>query len=129
MDRLIKRRIWISTAIAMPLSIASAFSYLGYMAQGIVVGALRGLPGRESDVSLAQHRALEWLLASVVFLTVSVVMTTFALPFYADASRLSRTTARFAMASILCLAMTVLIALVAFSIFTATGVSVVWARF
>jgi len=40
MDRLIKRRIWISAAIATPLSIASAFSYFVYMAQGIVVGAL-----------------------------------------------------------------------------------------
>jgi hypothetical protein len=129
MDRLIKRRIWIAAAIATPLSIASAFSYFAYMAQEIVVGALLGLPGRESDVAIAQHRAWQSLLASVCFLTVSIVTTTFTLPFYEDASRISRTTARFVMASILCLGITVLIGVVAFSIITVTGVSVFWARF
>jgi hypothetical protein len=72
MERLIKRRIWISVAIATPLWIASAFSYFLYMAQGIVVGALLGLPGRESDVAFAQNRASQCLLASVCFLTVSI---------------------------------------------------------
>jgi len=129
MDRLIKRRIWIAAAIATPLSLASVFSFLVYMAQGIVVGALLGLPGRALDVATAQHRARLSLMASVCFLTVSIVATTFTLPFYEEASRISRTVARFVMASILCFVLAALIGVVVFSIIRVTGFSVYWARF
>ncbi len=129
MDRIIKRRIWIATAIAMPLSIASAFSYVAYMAQGIVVGALLGVPGRESDVAFAQHLAGKWLLGSVCFLTAAIFTITVALPFYADANRIPRTVARLVIASALCFGATVGIGFAAFSIIRMTGVSVVWARF
>jgi hypothetical protein len=46
-------RIWILGSIAALFSIACAFSYFFYMGQGILVGALLGLPGREGDVAVA----------------------------------------------------------------------------
>jgi hypothetical protein len=118
-DRTITHRIWIPAVIAVLLSIASALSYFGYIGQGIVVGALLGLPGRESDVALAQHQATYWLLASLCCLTGSTLTATLALPFYPDASRPSRFIARFVLASMLSLALTVFIVVVAFSIIAA----------
>jgi hypothetical protein len=114
-------RIWISGALALLLSIACAFCYFGYMGQGIAAGALIGLPGRERDVAIAQHRATFWLMASLFCFTASIVTGTvaFPFPFYPDASRLSRLVARFVLASILSLAVTVFIGFVAFSIITA----------
>ena len=56
-------RIWISGALALMLSIACAFCYFGYIGQGIAIGDMVGLPGREADVALAQHRATYWLMA------------------------------------------------------------------
>lgn len=47
--------LWFLTAASVLLSIASAFSCLMYMGQGIAVGALVGLPGREADIAFAQH--------------------------------------------------------------------------
>lgn len=129
MDRLIKRRIWIAAAVATPLAIASALSYLVHMGLGIAVGALLGLPGRESDVAAAQHLAWQSLLASVCFLTVSIVATTFTLPFYEEASRISRIAARFVTASILCVGLTGVTGLVIFSIIRVTGWSIFWRRF
>src|SRR6266436_3309178 len=90
--------VWVLGTIAVVLSVASAFSY--FIGQGLVVGDLLGLPGREGDVALAQRRATYWLIASLVCLTGSTVATTFALPFFADASRLARLVARFVLASI-----------------------------
>ena len=48
--------IWVLGTIAVLLSCASAFSYFLRVGQGIVIGDLLGLPGREADVALAQHR-------------------------------------------------------------------------
>ena len=95
MDRPINRRIWISAAIATPLLTGSALSSLLSMGQGIVVGELLGLPGRESDVAFAQHWAANLLLGSFCLLAGAIITMTFALPFYADASRIPRTIARF----------------------------------
>lgn len=111
--------------MAVLLSIASAFSYLGYVGQGIIVGGLLGLPGRESDVVIAQHWATYWLVASLCCLTGSIVTAALVLPIDSDASRLSRFIARFVVASILSLAVTVFIEFVAFSIITALHRSVV----
>jgi hypothetical protein len=58
-------------------------------------------------------------------LTGSIVSTALALPYYADASRPARFIARFILASIFSLALTVLIAVVAFAIITALHHSVV----
>ena len=79
-------RIWISGALALLLSIACAFCYFGYMGQGIAAGALIGLPGREGDVAIAQHRATFRLMASLFCFTTSIVTGTvaFPFPFYPD---------------------------------------------
>ena len=111
--------------IAVALSVASAFSYFGYIGQGLVVGDLLGLPVREGDVALAQHRAIYWLIASLVCLASSTGAATVALPFFADASRSARLVARFLLASICSLALTVSIGVAAFAIITSLHRSVV----
>jgi hypothetical protein len=77
-----------------------------------------GLPGREADLALAQDRATHWLMACLLCLTTSIVTGTvlFPFPFYPEASRLSRLVARFAVATVLSLALPVLIGFVGFSI-------------
>lgn len=129
MDTGIKRRttpkVWVLGTIAVVLSVASAFSYFGFFAQGFVVGDLLGLPGREGDVALAQHRATYWLIACLACLTGSIIVTALALPFFADASLLARLTARFVIASICSVALTVSIGAAAFTIITALHRSVV----
>jgi hypothetical protein len=112
-------RIWILGSIAALFSIACAFSYFFYMGQGIVVGALLGLPGREKDVVIAQHRAGDWFLASLVCLIISALTTTAALPLYPDASLVSRLIARFVLASILSAIFSVLVGIVALYIIMA----------
>lgn len=104
---------------------ASAFSYIGHIEQGLIVGDLLGLPGREGGVALAQHRATYWLLACVGCLIGSIITTTFALPFFADASRLARFIGRFALASLFSLALTVFIGVVAFTVVASLHHSVV----
>jgi hypothetical protein len=94
-DQRTTHRVWIPAVIAMLLSIASAFSYFGYVGQGIIVGALLDLPGRESDVAIAQHWAIYWLVASLCCLTGSIATAALALPIYSEASRSSRFIARF----------------------------------
>jgi hypothetical protein len=129
MNTAINRRttlhVWVLGTIAVVLSLASAFSYFCYFPQGFIVGDLLGLPGREGDVALAQHRATYWLIACLACLTGSTIATTLALPFFADASRLARLTARFVLASICSAALTVFISMAAFTIITALHRSVV----
>jgi hypothetical protein len=124
-DRKSPFRIWSLGATAVLFSIASAFSYLGYIAQGIVVGDLLGLSGREADVAVAQQRATYWLITSMFCLTGSTLTAAFALPLYADTSRLPRFIARFVLASILSLVLTLFIGVVVLSIVTALHKSVV----
>jgi hypothetical protein len=112
-------RVWIPGSIAVLLSIACAFSYIAYMGQGIIAGALLGLPGRQGDVAFAQHRAAYWFLASLFCLIASAATGTIALPFYSDASRRSRLIERFILASIFSVIFTVLVGIVAFSAMTA----------
>jgi len=118
-------RLWSLGCGAVLFSVASAAGYIEYVGQGIVVGDLFGLRGREADVAAAQKWATCWLLASVSCLAGSIVTAAFALPFYADASRLSRFIARFVLASIFSTVLTALIVLVAFSIITSLHRSVV----
>jgi hypothetical protein len=126
-DRQAPLRLWVLGGGALLLSIASAFSYIGYIGQGIVVGDLIGLRGREADVAAAQQWATYWLLASAFCLAGSIGTVTPALPFpfYADASRLSRFTARLVLASIFSTVLTVLVGLVLFSVITALHRSVI----
>jgi len=116
LDRRTPPRVWVLGTIAVLLSVASAGSWIFYAAQGIVVGDLLGLPGREADVVLAQHRATYWLNGCLASLAGSIGATTFALPFYPDASRLARLIARFLIASVFSLGLTVFIGVVSFEI-------------
>jgi hypothetical protein len=124
-DRQTTPHIWVLGTIAVLLSVASALSYFLHAGQGIVVGDLLGLPGHEAGVALAQHRATYWLMACLICLTGSIVTAALALPFCADASRPVRLIARFVLASIFSLALTVLIGVVSFAIITALHHSVV----
>jgi hypothetical protein len=112
-------RIWILGGIAALFSIACAFSYFFYMAQGIVVGALLGLPGREGDVAIAQHWAAHWFVTSLFCLIASALTATAALPVYAGASRVPRLVARFILASLMSVAFSLLIGIAAFSVIAA----------
>ena len=118
-------RFWVLGAGAVLLSAASAFTFLNYMGQGIVVGDLLGIRGREADVATARGWAIFWLLASCACFSGSSVMAAFALPIYPDATRAGRFFARLVVAATLSIALAVLIALVSFSIIAASHRSVV----
>lgn len=106
-------------------SAASAFSYFRYMGQGIVVGDLLGLRGREADAAIAQRWAASWLVASVCCWAASGFVGAIAAPIYENAPGLPRFIARFVVASTVSFLLTVLIGLVSFSIITAFHRSVV----
>ena len=116
LDRQTPPRIWVLGTITVLLSVASARSYIFYLAQGIFIGDSLGVPGGEANVVLAQHRATYWLKASLACWAGSIVAATFALPFYPDASCLARLIARFLIASVFCLGLTVFIGVVSFEI-------------
>ena len=95
---------------------AAALAFLFYMANGIAVGALIGLPGRASEVAAAQHHAAIWLGISAVF-QVGVVVGLFSmLRFGADADRIVRYVSRSIAAVFLSLPTTLLIGVVLFEI-------------
>lgn len=125
LDRQTTLHIWALGTSAVLLSVGSAFSYLLHIGQGIVIGDLIGLPGREAEVALAQHRYAYWLMACLFCLTGSIVTMALALPFCANASRWARLIARFILASIFSLALTVLIGVVSLTIIAALHHSVV----
>jgi len=54
-------------AVAFCASIATVYSYFCAMANGIVAGALIGLPSRVADVVAAQRHAGYWLYVAVGF--------------------------------------------------------------
>ncbi len=63
MDSEHSSHIWPITLAAL-LSIGGAWSLLFCVGQGIVVGALIGLKGREADVATAQHVATYWMIGA-----------------------------------------------------------------
>ena len=105
-------RLWVLGACAALLSAASAFTFLNFIGQGIVVGDLLGLRGRLADVATAQQWARFWLMASCACFSGSSVTAAFALPIYPDATRVARFIARLVVAATLSIVLTVLIALV-----------------
>jgi hypothetical protein len=90
------------------------------MEQGIVVGDLLGLRGREVDVAITQRWAAIWLLASVCCLIGSSVAGALATPIYDYAPRLPRFVGRLVLASIVSIVLAVFIGLVSFSFITAS---------
>jgi hypothetical protein len=79
------------------------------MANGMVVGDLIGLPGREQQITLAQHRASLWLDASVIFETVAALAVFSLLTIGSDSDALPRFLARGMTAVLLSLAVTLLL--------------------
>ena len=101
-------------------SAATASSYILYMEQGLAVGDLIGLAGREPDVAVAQGWGCYWLSASVFCLGVSSLMGAFAMPIYQEAARLPRFIARLVVASVASFVLAVLIGFVSFWVITAS---------
>ena len=118
-------RFWVLGTCAVLLSAGSAFTFLNYIGQGIVVGDLLGLRGREADVATAQRWAIFWLSASCACFVGSSVTATLASPVYPDAPRVAKFIARLVMSATLSLVLTVLIALASFSVIAASHRSVI----
>ena len=57
---------WAWLWLALACGIGAAFMFVVYMANGIVTGDLIGLPGRERDMIVAQHRSLVGLISCTV---------------------------------------------------------------
>ena len=103
--------------IALALAVAAASSYIFYIAQGIVVGDLVGLTGREGDVLLAQHHAAYWLAAFAVFQVGLIISIFSTLQFGADATPLARFIGRGAAAVFLSIPATFIAEMVVLYIF------------
>jgi hypothetical protein len=58
---------WLRLTLAVVGGLGAAFGFIVYVANGMVVGALIGLPGREHDIAVAQHQGLISLLSCVLF--------------------------------------------------------------
>lgn len=54
---LISFRIPSRVALTVALGLGAAVAFIVYLANGIVVGDLLGLPGRTHEIAIAQHRA------------------------------------------------------------------------
>lgn len=124
-DRQCTLRFWPWAACALLFCVASAFSYLLYKGQGVVVGDLLGLRGREADVAIAQRRAGYWLLASACCLAGAGITGTLSTSLYENAPRFPRFIARLVLASVASFLLVVLIGVVTLSIITASHHSVV----
>jgi hypothetical protein len=57
---------WLRLALAVLFGIGAAFAFIVYLANGMVGGDLVGLPGRELDIAIAQHRSSIGLLFFVL---------------------------------------------------------------
>ena len=108
---------WIVACLGGAFSTVAALAYLFYMANGIVVGAISGLPGRETDVAVAQHHAIVWLVVCAVF-QFGVVIALFSLlsllRFGAEAERLARFASRGVVATSLSFVTTLVVGVIIF---------------
>lgn len=52
-------------ALAVICGFGAAFAFIAYVANGMVAGDLIGLPGREHDIAVAQHRSSLGLLSCI----------------------------------------------------------------
>ena len=81
---------WMLACLAGAFSFAAALAHLAYVGNGIAAGAIIGLPGREGDVTAAQHHAVVWLGISALFQFGVVIALFWLLRFGAEADRLVR---------------------------------------
>jgi hypothetical protein len=89
---------WLRLAFVAVCSIGVAFASMAYVSNSIVVGALIGLPGRESDIAHAQHFATSWIVAAV-FAQLGVILSVFSLlPVGAESPKFTRITVRICLA-------------------------------
>jgi hypothetical protein len=57
---------WLWLTLAIVDGLGAAFALTAYVGNGMVAGDLIGLPGREHDISVEQHRASIGLLSCVL---------------------------------------------------------------
>jgi len=105
---------WMVACLASTFSTVAALAYLFYMANGIAAGAIVGLPGRETDVAVAQHHAIVWLVVSAVFQFAVVIALFSLLRFGAEADRLVRLASRGLVATLLSFVTTFVVGLAIF---------------
>lgn len=87
-------RTWVRVCLAFGFAVFAALACLFWVSNGIVAGALIGLPGREGDVNVAQHHALIWFTLCLVFLLAQVAVVYSLVPLGEDAGHLARFVAR-----------------------------------
>jgi len=93
--------------LACCLSVA-AYSFV--MSNGIVVGALIGLPNRVADIALAQKYAREWLYVALLFQVIAIViLAPLVPPADDDDSRVLRAIVRFFVSTVMCVGAAVLL--------------------
>src|SRR5450432_2773431 len=105
---------WIVACLAGAFSSVAALAYLFYITNGIVAGALIGLAGRETDVAVAQHHAIVWLVVCAVFQFGAVIALFSLLGFGAEADGLVRLASRGLVATVLSCVTTFVVAVVMF---------------
>jgi hypothetical protein len=54
---------WLPLTLAVVFGLGAAFAFIVYVANGMVVGDLIGLPGREHVIAVARHRSSIGLLS------------------------------------------------------------------
>ena len=57
---------WLLVTLGVVGGLGAAFAFMVYVANGMVVGDLIGLPGREPEIEVAQHRSGIGLLSCVL---------------------------------------------------------------
>jgi hypothetical protein len=100
---------WLLGAIC---AVAATLCYVGYMAHGMVVGDLIGLPGRESDIAAAQAFARRWLAYSALWQGGVALSIFTALEIGTDLSPIRRYALRASAAGFLSLPFTIAIGIV-----------------
>lgn len=102
--------------MALICATCAALSYIFRMANRMVVGDLIGLPGREQQIVLSQHRASLWLGASLAFEVGTPIAIFSLLTIGSDSDPLPRFVARGMAAALFSLAVTLLLGTLIFQI-------------
>lgn|SRR5512146_681647 len=103
---------WWRVASAAICAFAAAFAWIAYLSNGIVVGALIGLPGREADIAEAHHRAIFSMALALLAQLGTVLSLSILLTIGAEFPRFPRILARGCIASLLSIPVTVAAGLV-----------------